>query len=307
MSPLRGIALKLTAVSMFLVMAALIKATSDVVPPGEAVFFRSAGTLPIILVWLAWRGDLKTGLKTARPMGHIWRGVIGTSAMACNFAALGLLPLPEVTALGYLAPILTVLFAVALLGERVRVFRLSMVLLGLVGVVIILWPRLTLLRAGLLDTAALLGIVLVLASACFRGLAHVHIRKLTATEETSAIVFWFSITATLLSLLTLPFGWRIPGMEAMLMLIGAGLIGGVAQIALTSAYRYGNASLLAPFDYASILLATAVGYIFFDETPTSWMIAGSCVVMAAGLAIVFRERYLGIKRGKARSGLTPQG
>ena len=165
----------------------------------------------------------------------------------------------------------------------------------------------TLLRTGELETAALLGIVFVLASASFRALAHVHIRRLTATEETSAIVFWFSVTATALSLATLPFGWRVPGPAEAGMLVGAGLIGGVAQIALTSAYRFGHASLLAPFDYASILLAGAVGYLVFDEVPTVWMIAGAGVVMVAGVAIVWRERQLGIRRSRARAGLTPQG
>ena len=133
MHPLRGIALKLAAVTLFLVMASLVKATSEAVPPGEAVFFRSAFAMPVIIGWLAWRGDLSTGLRAARPVAHLWRGVIGTSAMACGFAALGLLPLPEVTALGYLAPILTVLFAAMLLGERLRLFRISMVLLGACG------------------------------------------------------------------------------------------------------------------------------------------------------------------------------
>ncbi|SFR08844.1 DMT family transporter [Poseidonocella sedimentorum] len=307
MQPLRGIVLKLTAVTLFLIMAAFIKATADAVPPGEAVFFRSAAALPVILVWLAFRGQLSTGLKTDNPVGHIWRGVIGTTSMACTFAGLGLLPLPDVTALGYLAPMMTLVFAWMLLGERLRVFRISMVLLGLVGVMVILFPNLTLFRMGALETGTLVGIGLVLASACFRGLAHVHIRRLTATETTSAIVFWFAVTATALSLLSLPFGWRVPGPADAAMLIGAGLVGGVAQIALTSAYRYGPASLLAPFDYLSIVLATFVGFVFFDESPTGALILGSGIIILSGLGTIWRERQLGLKRGKARQGLTPQG
>ena len=86
MRPIKGIALKLCAVVLFVVMSALIKAASDAVPPGEAVFFRSAFALPVILIWLWSRGALATGLKVQSPMGHFWRGFVGTAAMGMMFA-----------------------------------------------------------------------------------------------------------------------------------------------------------------------------------------------------------------------------
>lgn len=304
MSPLRGMALKLSAVLMFVIMAALVKASSDVVPPGEAVFFRSFFALPVILVWLAYKGELRTGLKTQNPMGHLWRGMFGVSAMSCGFAALGLLPLPEVTVLGYAAPILTVIFAALLLGERIRLIRLSAVALGLVGVVIVMLPQL---GNEDLGTAAQWGVALVLASATMRALAHVHIRKLVQNETTSAVVFYFAVTASTLSLLTIPFGWVVPDTITAAQLIGAGLFGGVAQILLTSSYRHAEAAFLAPFDYASILFALVIGYTFFDELPTIHTIIGSVVIVAAGVLIIWRERQLGMKRGSARSNITPQG
>ncbi len=304
MSPMRGIALKVTSVLLFTIMAALIKATAADVPPGEAVFFRSFFAMPVILLWLAWQGSLRTGLKAQRPMGHVWRGLIGVSAMGCGFAALGLLPLPEVTALGYAAPLLTVLLAALLLGERLRLFRLSAVALGLIGVTIVLWPRLSL---DEVNRAATLGVILVLMSATLRALAQVHIRRLVATEQTAAIVFYFSLTATTLSLLTAPFGWTKPDPATFAMLVGAGIIGGAAQICLTSAYRDAEAAVLAPFDYASILFAIVIGYAVFDEVPTAMVLLGSAVVMAAGVLIIWRERQLGLQRGKARPGMTPQG
>ncbi|SMX26641.1 EamA-like transporter family protein [Pelagimonas phthalicica] len=304
MSPFRGIALKLCAVFLFTIMASLIKATSDLVPPGEAVFFRSFFAMPIIIGWLFLRGDLKTGLRVKRPMGHFWRGVIGVSAMGFGFASLGLLPLPEVTAIGYAAPMFTVLFAAVLLGERLRAFRLSAVGLGLVGVIVVMWPRLSL---DQLDDVAMLGVACVLISAVLRALAQIHIRKLVATEETSAIVFFFSLTATSLSLLTIPFGWAWPGWFGFGLLAASGFVGGVAQIFLTSAYKHAEAALLAPFDYASILFAILFGYVFFAEVPTAMVLIGSGIVMAAGGLIIWRERQLGLKRGKARPGMTPQG
>lgn len=303
MNVARGLTLKLAAIFLFVIMASLIKAASEHVPPGQAVFFRSFFALPIILGWLALRHDLRTGLKTENLLGHFWRGLVGVTAMGCGFAALGILPLPEVTAIGFAAPLMTVIFAVVLLGEKVRLFRISAVFLGLIGVSVIMWPLLTF-DAG---DAAMFGVVLVLLSAAFRALAQIHIRKLVKTEETSAIVFYFSITATLFSLATLPFGWVVPTAGEAAMLIAAGLIGGVAQILLTSAYRWAEASMLAPFDYASILFATAIGYFVFNEVPTGPMLIGSSIVIAAGVLIIWRERQLGLKRGKARPGLTPQG
>lgn len=304
MSPMSGIALKLVSVLLFTIMASLIKATSDMVPPGEAVFFRSLFAMPVIIGWLALRGDLSTGLRAKRPLGHFWRGVIGVSAMGCGFAALGILPLPEVTALGYAAPLLTVIFAAVLLGERLRLFRISAVLLGLVGVLVVLWPRLSLAD---MDKAAALGVGFVLASAMLRALAQIHTRRLVATEETSAIVFYFSLTATLLALLTVPFGWQWPGWQGAAMLIGAGLTGGLAQIFMTSAYRFAGAAVLAPVDYASILFAILFGFVFFNEVPTAMVLAGSAIVVVAGGVIIWRERQLGLKRGKARPTMTPNG
>ncbi len=114
MQPLRGILYKILAVCMFMGMASFVKAASGDVPPGQAVFFRSFFALPIIFGWLAVRGELRTGWKTQNHMGHFWRGLVGTSAMGLGFTGLGLLPLPEVTAIGYAAPIFVVIFAAML-------------------------------------------------------------------------------------------------------------------------------------------------------------------------------------------------
>ncbi|MCK0150296.1 DMT family transporter [Marivita sp. S6314] len=304
MSPLRGMVLKLSAVLLFVFMAALIKASSDVVPPGQAVFFRSFFAIPVILAWVILTGQLRSGLKTKNPAGHLWRGMFGVSAMACGFAGLGLLPLPEVTVLGYAAPIMTVIFAALLLGERIRLVRISAVILGLVGVVIVMLPQL---GNDDMGTSARWGVALVLASATLRALAHVHIRKLVQDETTSAVVFYFAVTASCFALLTAPFGWVVPDPLTAAQLVGAGLFGGVAQILLTASYRHAEAAFLAPFDYASILFALIIGYTVFDEIPTIHTILGSIVIIAAGVLIIWRERQLGVKRGPARSNLTPQG
>lgn len=305
MSPLKGIALKLIAVMLFIVMSSLIKAASDTVPPGQAVFFRSCFAIPVILTWLALRGDLGTGLKVVSPMHHFWRGFVGTTAMGLGFAGLGLLPLPEVTALGYAAPLLVVVFAAMFLDEKVGIFRIGAVALGFVGVLIVLAPRVTTLSGDTFETAQALGAMLVLLGATCAALAQIYIRKMVRTEQTSAIVFYFSLTSTTLSLLTLPFGWVIPGGTETVMLILAGLLGGTAQIFLTSSYRFADASVIAPFDYASMLFALAIGYVVFDEVPTLAMLGGAALVIVAGIIIILREHQLGLRRRRARSVKSP--
>jgi drug/metabolite transporter (DMT)-like permease len=306
MRPLRGIALKLASVMVFIVMASLIKSTAQHVPAGQAVFFRSFFAIPVIMAWLAWRKELSTGLKTVQPLGHVWRGVVGTMAMGLGFAGLGYLPLPEVTAIGYAAPLLTVVFAAMFLGEEVRAFRISAVILGMIGVLIVLAPRLSV-DPETASIAEALGAMLVLGGAVFAALAQVFVRKLVMTEQTSAIVFWFSITATAMSLITLPFGWVWPTFGEAVTLIGAGLLGGLGQILLTSSYREADASLVAPFDYASMIFALGIGYFVFAEVPTWTMLGGAALIVTAGILIIWRERKLGLERARQRKAMTPQG
>ncbi|QEW22679.1 carboxylate/amino acid/amine transporter [Marinibacterium anthonyi] len=299
-APGLAVLLKISSVALFTSLSALVKATSDVVPAGEAVFFRSFFALPVILVWIWQKGELREALIAKNTLGHVWRGLFGTAAMACNFAALGLLPLPEVTAIGYAAPIFTVIFAALLLGEKIRLIRISAVTLGLVGVLIVAWPRLSL-PASEFTAGAQLGAMLVLASCVLRALVQIHIRTLVKTEHTAAIVFYFSLTATCLGLMTLPFGWVMPDPTTLMLLILTGLIGGVAQILVTSSYRFGAASMLAPFDYASLIFAIIIGYIFFAELPTLVMLIGAALVIAGNVLVLWRERQLGLINQKARA------
>ena len=301
MHPLRGIIFKVMAVCLFMFMASFIKAASVEVPPGQAVFFRSFFALPVILGWLAMRGELRSGWKTPNPVGHFWRGLLGTSAMGLGFTGLGLLPLPEVTAIGYAAPLLVVVFASMFLNEKVGVYRLSAVLVGMIGVLIVLSPRLSI-GAGL-STGETLGAVVVLMGAVFAALAQVFVRKLVQTEGTAAIVFWFSITSAALALCSLPWGWVMPSAGVAVMLILAGLLGGLGQIFLTSSYRYADASLVAPFDYASMILALIIGYFVFDEVPTGTMLLGAGIVILAGVLIIWRERVLGLQRAQQRKAM----
>ncbi len=300
MQPLKGIALKLVSLSVFIAMASLIKAASETVPPGQAVFFRSLFAIPVIVLVLGWQGNLRTGFRTKRPWAHLFRGVMGTTTMALGFAGLARLPLPEVTAIGYAAPVLMVIFAALFLRETVRLVRLGAVALGLAGVMVVVWPRLSLLSEDP-GSAAGIGAILVLTGAVTAALTQVYVRTLVRVEAAPTIVFYFSVTATLLSLLTAPFGWVWPGPQLMVMLVAAGVLGGIGQMCLTMAYQYADVSVVAPFEYSSILLAIASGYFFFSEVPTLQTLLGAALVTLAGLLIVWREHQLGLKRGQARA------
>ena len=105
----------------------------------------------------------------------------------------------------------------------------------------------------------------------------------------------------------MPFGWIVPPLKSLGYLIGAGVVGGAGQILLTSSYRYADASIIAPFEYSSMLFAIAIGLFIFDEVPTSMMLFGAAIVIAAGVLIILRERYLKIQRGKARRVVTKYG
>lgn len=307
MNPLRGIALKLASVAVFMAMASIIKATSDEVPPGEAVFFRSAFAVPVILIWLTATHSLKAGLSTSNPLGHLWRGLVGTAGMGFGFAGLGLLPLPEVTAIGYAAPLLTVIFAAMFLGEEVRAFRLLAVALGMVGVLIVLSPRLTAVAGASVGTDEALGAIVVLVGAVFAALAQVFVRRLVMVETVSSIVFWFSVSSAVLSLVSLPYGWVWPTPVTAALLVASGLLGGIGQVLLTSSYRHADTSVIAPFEYASMLLALGVGYFVFSEVPTMVMLAGAILIVVAGIIIIWRERQLGLERARQRQSMTSDG
>lgn len=306
-NPLRGIGLKILSVTVFTLMAVCVKYVAPRIPAGEAVFFRSFFAMPVIVAWMVWTGNLRHGLDTKNPMGHVWRGLVGTSAMIMGFIALGLLPLPEVTALGYAAPLLTVIFAAMFLGETVRVFRMTAVIVGLIGVLIVLSPRLTVMSVDAASKVQTIGAMAALIAAVFAALAQVFIRKLVSTEQTAAIVFYFSLTATALSLLTIPFGWVVPTPFEATLLIGVGLMGGVGQILLTESYRHAETGVIAPFEYVSMVLSLILGYLVFAEVPTFTMLVGASLVVAAGLFIIWRERALGLRRSEARKAMTPNG
>jgi drug/metabolite transporter (DMT)-like permease len=306
-SPLTGIAFKVASVAIFVAMSALIKAAGQL-PAGQIVFFRSFFAMLPILVFLAWRGDLWTAFHTKRPLSHVARGLVGVAAMGLSFFALTRLPLPEAITLNYAQPLLVVVMGAIFLGEIVRAYRWTAVVVGLIGVCIVSWPQMTLFRAGpAMADQQMLGVLAALAGAAMSAGAMLLVRNLVHTEKTGTIVLWFSLTASIIALLTIPLGWDGLSPMQSTLLISAGICGGIAQLLMTEAYRHADVSTVAPFEYTSMILAIAVGYFAFGDVPTVYTLVGGAIVVAAGLFIIWREHRLGLKRGAARKVTPPQG
>lgn len=294
MNPVLGIGLKVLSTLVFTAMASGVRLVHETVPTGELVFFRSFFALIPVVAWVAWRGQLRTGLKTQRLSGHLVRGATGLTAMFLGFVAVRNLPLVDATAIGFAAPLITVVLAVLILGERVRVYRWTAVVVGLAGVLVMLSPHLGGTTTLLADRAAL-GAGAAFTAACLVALTMIIVRRLTATETTAAIVLYFSINSSLISLLTAP-SWIAPTARDAALLVGIGLLGGVGQLLLTESYRWAEASMVAPFDYTAMVWAIVLGFALFGEVPSAAILAGAAIVVAAGLLVAWRERRLGLSR-----------
>ncbi|MER9417093.1 DMT family transporter [Mesorhizobium sp. M0306] len=306
-STLTGIVLKIVSVAVFVGMSSCIKA-AGIVPAGQIVFFRSFFAIFPIIAFLAFQGKLGTAFSTKRPLNHIARGVVGVCAMGLGFFALTRLPLPEAITLNYAQPLLVVVFSSIFLGEAIRIYRWSAVAVGLVGVLIISWPELTLLSSGAaLGDQEVLGVIAALIAAAISAIAMLLVRNLVQSERTATIVLWFSVTASVMALLSLPFGWQALTPAQAGLLIAAGFCGGLGQILMTSAYRHAEASVVAPFEYTSMILGVVVGYLVFGDVATINMLVGGMIVVAAGIFIIWRERQLGLERTRTRKAVAPEG
>jgi len=303
MNVAKAVLLKITSTLLFSIMGALVRSLGDAVPLGQVVFFRSAfAALPVVVIY-AWRRELRAALYTNRLGGQFTRGTLGAAGMFLNFAALARLPLADVTAILFASPLITVALAAVFLKERVRVYRWAAVVVGLFGVVAMLMPHLSV--GAAVTAAAAIGALCAATAAFTNAGAVIQTRRLTDTESNSSIVFYFSVFCTLAGLLTLPFGWIMPTLPQLAALVMVGVIGGISHLILTESFRFAPASVIAPFDYVSMLWAFMLGYILFGELPDRYTIGGAVAVIGAGLFVIWRERRLGLKRAREKAAGPP--
>lgn len=309
-----GILLKIASTIAFTAMSSLVRVAGQEVPVGQVVFCRAFFALIPLFLVLGLRGQMGEAVRLGSFTGHVKRGIIGASGMCFGFIALTLLPLADAVTIGYAAPLMVVPLAVWILGEKVRVYRWTAVAVGFIGVVVILWPHLAdAARPGGWDAQAA-GALAALGGAVCAAFATIQVRKLVSTETTASIVFMFMALCSVVALCTLPLGyvlpigrWVIPNPTQMMILVVIGIFGGLGQMLLTESYKRADTSLIAPFEYFSMIWAVLIGYIIFSDVPGPFVVVGGAIVVASGLMVIWREHILGLERARARQAVTPQG
>lgn len=260
---------------LFACMAALAKWAAQTLPSEVVVFFRAAIGLLALLPLMAHRG--LPSLATAHWRWHLSRGLAGLAAMYCFFYALAHLPLGEAMLLNYTTPLFVPFIALSALGERPPRRVWVGIAVGFGGVVLILKPGM-----ALFSPAALVGV----AAGVLAAIAMVSIRRLGQTEPTTRIVFYFSVIATAGAAVPLLWRWRLPAPELWLALVAMGVIATAAQLLLTRAYRAAPAAQIGPFIYVTVVFAAALGWWVWGEVPDARSVAGTALVVLAGIAMV---------------------
>ncbi|CBS89111.1 DMT family transporter [Azospirillum lipoferum] len=283
-----GVLLRLVSAGLFVVMSLFVRLATVEAPIGQIVFYRSAFALLPIVAYLMWRRQFPRALKTRQPAGHLRRNLYGGAAMVLSFISLAYLPLALATALGFLAPLLAVPAAMLFLRERPGAVAIGAALAGFAGVVLMLAPAF---EGPRLDHDTIIGVAAGLAMAVATAAGRVEIKTLTATEAPGTIAFYFAVICALGGLASWPFGWITPTGHSLAYLIGAGISGGLAHIAMTEAMARAPVSTQAPFDYTAMLWALMLDALIFGLLPSPVSLAGAFVIAASALVVPLAGRF----------------
>lgn len=282
--PLYALGLRLLAIAALATMSALIKlASMHGVQLAETLFFRQFFAVPVVLA-IVLAGPGIGSLRTARIGRHVTRTLFGLIGMVANFGAVILLPLAEATTLQFTVPIFATILSTLLLKEVAGLHRWSAVLIGFIGVLLVVQPG--------NGHFPLFGAAVGLSAAFMVALISIQIRELGRTESPTTTVFWFSVLSIPILGLAYPFFARAHDATTWALLVSIGLIGGIGQMALTSALRWAPVSTVVPMDYSSLIWATLYGWLLFGVLPTASTWLGAPLIIASGLYIVWREHRL---------------
>ncbi len=250
-------------------------------PIGQVLFFRGFFGI-IFYFFIIPKNRLHNFYKTKRPGLHFLRCLSGLIALVAIFIALRKLPLATVVSISFAAPIFTTIFSIFLLNEKVGIFRWLAVIIGFIGIIIITEPGIS-----QLNIYYIFPIIFCL------GLSYVAItiRQLSSSEPVWLISFYFSLSITLLSFLTIPQGWVIPSLKHFIILSLIGVFGGVANLWLSQSYKYSEVSLVTPLKYLALVFAIIFGYFIWGEIPTVKTLLGAFLVIISTLIIFRREIY----------------
>jgi drug/metabolite transporter (DMT)-like permease len=265
----------------FSVMAVGIKLLGHRLENFQIGFFRVVIGFVAILPFVAGGG--LTRLRTRHHGVHFVRAVFGLLAMYCSYYAIARMPLADYTGLSFTKPLFATLLAIAILGETVRWRRWTATLVGFFGVLVMVRPG-----AGTFHPAALAALTDSFSVAFLVTL----VKRLPATETPLTMLFYFGLFATVMSIGPAIYSWQWPTVLEWLLLIGVGVLGALSQMFWIRAFRAGEASAVAPFDYLRLPIAATIGFVGFSELPTIWTFIGAAVIVASTLYIAHREAQL---------------
>jgi drug/metabolite transporter (DMT)-like permease len=266
----QGASLMAASLCLVLLTNALARDLAARLPVGEILFCRFLGALPIVLLLAA---KARIPLFTTQRLGiHVLRAALGIAAMGALYLSSQHLPFSDLIAISYSSPLLVALFAMPLLGERVSGRRFALISSGFLGVLLIAFPG----HFAIWSLGAL-------AMAMLNALAVIAARSLGRTEHPIAIACQFALFGAGLSLPLLALGCRLPSPSDLPELAALGVCAGLAIQLNAMAFRHAPASVLAPIDYAAVVISVAIGYVAWSETPTLSMILGGTLLIASGV------------------------
>ena len=287
--------------ALFGVQDVLVKMLSGEIAVMEVVFFRSPVAL-IIAWWVVRREGGLHMLRTRNIKLITLRGLIGLSCYTSYYMALAMLPLADVIVIAFSAPLFVAALAVPILGERLDLLRSIAVLVGFVGVIIAMDPT------GVTDPAVLLAVYAAISYAA----QSIITRKLGSSESGGSLAFWHLLIFWLGSCLAgLALGsgwlltpdshpsiafllraWTVPTMEQAQWLLIIGLIAGCGFYLLSQAYRIGQASSVAPFEFSAIIWGVLWGFLVWQQLPDAQMWTGMSLIVASGMFLLWWESRL---------------
>jgi len=278
---LPAIGMRLLSVVIFALMNSAIKlAERHGASVSEILFFRQFGAC-LLVSGVILAGPGLPSIATKRLPAHIVRAIVGLSAMAFTFNGIVALPLAEATTIGFTVPIFATILGALWLREPTGWHRWGAVIAGFIGVLIVARP------GG--EHFPLWGAGCALAGAFGTASVSILLRQIGKTESALTTVFWFSALSLIPLSVVYALAVQPHGLVAWACLAGVGILGGLAQIAMTTSLRLGPVSVVVPMDYSSLLWATLLGWLVFDTLPAEATWFGAPIIVASGLYIVWRE------------------
>jgi drug/metabolite transporter (DMT)-like permease len=278
---LKGLTAMLIAVGALSLMDGCLKFLSPHYPALQVASMRGLSTLPIVLTWVAFTGGFAQLLRVRFPL-HLLRGVIGIGMLAGFTFALRQLPLADAYAIFFIAPLLITALAVPILGERVEARRWIAIGIGFAGVLIVLRPT----GASALTISGLA----VVFTAFGYALSAITVRILSRTDSPQSIVFWvMCFVGVGAGLFALP-DWRPIQPNHWIVILALAVTGSLGQWAITEAFRWGEASFVAPFEYTALAWGAGLDWYLWNTVPGWITLAGAAVIIASGLYLIRRER-----------------